>query len=228
MTSPLIPRAVFIRSLRESSYSLPVRPEFLASSSAKLVNPRGNILNTDAVTQTFSASVVTGLSDERVLSLFTSGFFSGFVFGFERFILRIGGYKLLPARYTAFEIPSDAVTIWNKASVPNTHLLPVGSCFFGSFRLLTKNIAAFPSAEEPSYVDYGFGSDEFIFGGCHRFQITRLPVAEKEEAQIQIELQHLRCNPQKNQPSLAEYIERFHYVYAKMLFANGIQALMLR
>jgi hypothetical protein len=44
--------------------------------------------------------VVTGLSDERVLSLFTSGFFSGFVFGFERFILRIGGYKLLPARYT--------------------------------------------------------------------------------------------------------------------------------
>jgi hypothetical protein len=112
--------------------------------------------------------------------------------------------------------------------VPNTHLLPVGSCFFGSFRLLTKHIAAVPSVEEPSYVDYGFGSDEFIFGGCHRFQITRLPVAEKEEAQIQIELQHLRCNPQKNQPSLAEYIERFHYVYAKMLFANGIQALMLR
>lgn len=100
MTSPLLPRAVFVQSLRESSYLLPIRPEFLASSSAKLVNPRGHILNTDAVTQTFSASVVAGLSDERVLSLFTSGFFGGFVFGFERFILRIGGYRLLPARYT--------------------------------------------------------------------------------------------------------------------------------
>ncbi|KAL2678509.1 hypothetical protein Neosp_009256 [[Neocosmospora] mangrovei] len=211
MASPLIPRAVFFQSLRESSYLLPIRPEFLASSSAKLVNPHGHILNTDAVTQTFSA-----------------GFFGGFVFGFERFILRIGGYRLLPARYTGFEIPPDAATVWNKADIPNTHLLPVGSCLFGSFRLLNKHMAVVPSVEEPSYVDYGFGSDEFIFGGCHRFQITRLPVAEKEEAQIQIELQHLRCNPQKNQPSPAEYIERFHYIYAKMLFANGIQALLSR
>lgn len=112
--------------------------------------------------------------------------------------------------------------------MPNTHLLPVGSIVFGGFCLLSKHIAAVPSVEEPSYVDFGFGSDESIFGGCHRFQITRLPVSEKEEAQIQIELHHLRCNPQKNQPSWAEYIERFHYVYAKMLFANGVQALLLR
>ncbi|KAI8716115.1 hypothetical protein NCS52_00904400 [Fusarium sp. LHS14.1] len=111
MTSPLLPRAAFIRSLRESTYSLPVRAEFLASSSAKLVNPRGHILNTDAVTQTFPASVVTGLSDERVLSLFTSGLFGGFVFGFERFILSIREYRLLPARYTGFEIPPDAATV---------------------------------------------------------------------------------------------------------------------
>ncbi|RSM06706.1 hypothetical protein CEP52_005550 [Fusarium oligoseptatum] len=228
MASRLLPRAAFIQSVRESSYSLPVRPEFLASTSAKLVNPRGHIINTDTVTQTFSASVVAGLSDERVLSLFTSGFFGGFVFGFERFILRIGGYNLLPSRYTGFEIPPDVITIWNRANVPNTHLLPVGSCFFGSFLLLAKHITTLLSSEEPSYVDYGFGSDEFVFGGCHRFQITRLPVVEKEEAQIQIELQHFRCNPQKNQPPVAEYIERFHYVYAKMLFANGVQALLSR
>ena len=112
--------------------------------------------------------------------------------------------------------------------MPDTYLLPVGSCFFGSFRMLVKHIAAVPSVEEPSYVDYAFGSDQFIFGGCHRFQITRLPIIEKEEPQIQMELQHFRCNPQKNRPSVAEYIERFHYVYAKSLFANGIQALLVR
>ena len=94
--------------------------------------------------------------------------------------------------------------------------------------MLAKHIAAVPSVEEPSYVDYAFGSDQSIFGGCHRFQITRLPIVEKEEPQIQMELQHFRCNPQKNRPSVAEYIERFHYVYAKSLFANGIQALLVR
>lgn len=110
----------------------------------------------------------------------------------------------------------------------DTHLPPVGSCLFGSFRMLAKHVAAVPSVEEPSYVDYAFGSDEFVFSGCHRFQITRLPAAEEEEPQILMELLHLRCNPQKNQPSAAEYVERFHYLYAKSLFANGIQALLLR
>lgn len=50
--------------------------------------------------QKFPAAAIAGLSDEKVLSLFTSGFFSGFIFGFERWILRFGGYNLLPAHYT--------------------------------------------------------------------------------------------------------------------------------
>lgn len=94
--------------------------------------------------------------------------------------------------------------------------------------MLDKHIATTPSEQDASYVDYGFGSDEYIFAGCHRFQITRLPTQPDTEPQVQMELLHFRCNPQKNKPSIAEYIERFHFVYAKSLFANGIQSLVTR
>jgi hypothetical protein len=83
-----------------------------------------------------------------------------------------------------------------------------------------------------SYVDYGFGSDESRFAGCHRFRVTRLPPAletlETTDGQIRIDLEHFRCNPQKNVPSLAERFQWFHFLYAKALFANGIQALLAR
>ena len=70
-------------------------------------------MNTDNVTQTFPASVVAGLGDDRVLALFTSGFFCGFVFGFERFILRIGGYNIRPARYTGASEKFIICVLWD-------------------------------------------------------------------------------------------------------------------
>lgn len=93
-------RSPFFRSLRQSHYTLPIRPEFLASSSFKFANPRNHVINTDKVVQVLPASAVAGLTDENVLALFSTGFFGGFIFGFERFILRIGGYNILPSRYT--------------------------------------------------------------------------------------------------------------------------------
>lgn len=98
-----LPRLSFFQSLRQSHYTLPVRPEFLASSSFH-VNPRHHITATDNITQVFPESVVAGLSDEEALALFTRGFFGGFVFGFERSILRMGGWNLLPARYTGEQL----------------------------------------------------------------------------------------------------------------------------
>lgn len=99
-----LPRLSFFQSLRQSHYTLPVRPEFLASSSFQFVNPRHHITATDNITQVFPESVVAGLSDEEALALFTRGFFGGFVFGFERSILRMGGWNLLPARYTGEQL----------------------------------------------------------------------------------------------------------------------------
>lgn len=120
------------------------------------------------------------------------------------------------------------MTIWKKCEIPSTHLLPKGSSLFGSFVVLDEYIAATPSEQDASYIDYGFGSDESTFAGCHRFQIARLPAQADAEPQVQMELLHFRCNPQENKPSIAEYVKRFHYVYAKALFANGIHSLLTR
>ena len=99
-TTWMLPRGPFFRSLRQSHYTNPVSSEFLASPSFNFVNPRHHVVATDAIIQKFPEAAISGLSDEKVLSLFSSGFFSGFIFGFERWILRIGGYNLLPACYT--------------------------------------------------------------------------------------------------------------------------------
>lgn len=123
------------------------------------------------------------------------------------------------------------MTIWNKSDIPSFSLLPKGTSLYGSFTITDKYIASAPTEEDASYVDYSFGSDQYSFAGCHRFQITRLPTSssgEKEEPKVQVELLHFRCNPQENKPSVAEYIETFHYVYAKTLFANGIHSIMNR
>ncbi|KAI9933629.1 hypothetical protein MW887_008102 [Aspergillus wentii] len=207
----------FVSSLSQSTYSLPVSRQFLQSPSFNFINPRHHVIATDKVTQIIPESAISNLNDENVLSLFTRGFFGGFVFAFERTVLRMGGYRLLPAGYTKFK-PNPSDTIWNKSNIPTAHLLPVGSKLFGSFQLLDKHIS--PGGTK-SYVDYGFGSDEFHFAGCHRFQIRRLP-ASKE---VQIELHHFRVNPQKNETLWVEYIEWFHHAYAKALFADGMRSL---
>lgn len=130
-----------------------------------------------------------------------------------------------------FQPSPQAVTIWKPTELPDTRLLPTGSSLFGSFKLLDKCIDE-PSNHSSSYVDYGFGSDEASFAGCHRFRITRNlpPEPEGEETQpeprVCITIEHFRCNPQKNALPIAEYIERFHFVYSKALFANGIQLVL--
>lgn len=130
-----------------------------------------------------------------------------------------------------FQGNPEAVDVWKSCDLPNSHLLPIGSCLFGSFRMLDKHIDK-PSDHSSSYVDYGFSSDESSFTGCHRFRVTRVASAKLEgeanelEPQVRVDLEHFRCNRQKNELSKAEFIERFHFVYAKSLFANGIQLVL--
>lgn len=193
------------------------------------------MINTDRVSQVISAKSVAGLSDEEILALFTTGFFGGFIFRIESWFLRVWGSRFLPARYTGFQADAQAVAIRRPTAIPRQRLLPVGSLFFSSFLMLDKHIVEptkEPFSEDESvssYVDYGFGSDEARFAGCHRFRVTRLPAAtETSDAQVQIDLEHFRCNPQQNIPSLAESFQWFHFAYAKALFANGIQAILKR
>ncbi|KIH92418.1 hypothetical protein SPBR_03214 [Sporothrix brasiliensis 5110] len=235
--SRVVPRGAFFHSLYHSTYTIPVGKDLLSSPTFNFINPRHHLVNTDKVSQHIPASAAAGLSDEEILSLFTGGFFGGFVFRIESWLLRMAGARFLPARYTSFQPEPQAVTIRRPSAIPSRQLLPVGSLFFNSFLLVDKHIAALDATPSKpvetvdvnSYVDYGFGSDTSRFAGCHRFRVTRLPpTPETSDAQIRIDLEHFRCNPRENVPSLAEPIQWFHFLYAKALFANGIQALLKR
>jgi hypothetical protein len=99
-SSRLVPQGVFFQSLFRSSYTYPVGKDLLTSATFNFINPRHHLINTDKVSQTIPASAVAGLGDEEILALFTTGFFGGFIFRFESYLLRIWGAYLLPARYT--------------------------------------------------------------------------------------------------------------------------------
>lgn len=100
LASRLVPRGVFFHSLFQSTYTYPVSKDLLTSTTFNFVNPRHHIINTDKVSQLIPASAAAGLSDEEILSLFTGGFFGGFIFRIESWLLRIWGARFLPARYT--------------------------------------------------------------------------------------------------------------------------------
>lgn len=70
------------------------------SNSAKLVNPRHHVTNSDEVSWTLDVNTLRGMDDRKVLSLFTVGFFGGYVFGMERMLLRAGAWNLLPVHFT--------------------------------------------------------------------------------------------------------------------------------
>ncbi|CAK7205366.1 hypothetical protein SEUCBS139899_008136 [Sporothrix eucalyptigena] len=233
--SRIVPRGVFFRSLVRSSYAHGVSKDLLTSTTFGLANPRNHVIGADGVSQTLPASAAAGLTDEEILALFSSGFFGGFVFRIESWLLRWVGARFLPARYTGFRPDTGAVVVCRPSAIPRQRLLPVGSLLFNSFLLTDKQVNANGNAKIPctsSYVDYGFGSDEARFAGCHRFRVTRLPASgiKANDGQIRIDLEHFRCNPKENIPTWAERVpaEAFHYVYEKALFANGIQALMSR
>ncbi|CAK7234685.1 hypothetical protein SBRCBS47491_009032 [Sporothrix bragantina] len=240
--SRVVPQGTFFLSLFQSSFTFPVSKDLLTSATFNHVNPRHHTVATDCVSQTVSSRAVKGLSDEQILALFTSGFFGGFVFRAESWALNLLGARFLPARYTTFRPTPEALKVHRVSGISNKSLLPVGSLLFNSFLLVDKHTKAASEKmcenshekqnETPSsYVDYCFGSDEARFAGCHRFRVTRLPPAGDNtgnEGQVRIDLEHFRCNPQENKPSWAEKIPMLHFVYAKMLFANGMQALLAR
>lgn len=186
--------------LRNQSFANSVTREFLTSSSFRLINPRGHRIATDQVALRFPTPLISGLNDEAVLALFTRGFFGGLVFRLERFILKIGLAKIMPARYTGTlsehkpnhwfwyahrildsgltSLPTEKIE-WNPQNISKSAFIPVGDILFGSFKLVDSHIKQTTSESEPesdplpSYLDFGFGSDTSNFGGCHRFSVHR-------------------------------------------------------
>ncbi|KAI9901979.1 hypothetical protein N3K66_003796 [Trichothecium roseum] len=249
----MLPRKAFFESLCRSQYTGRAGPDFLASASASVVSPRRRVVaNSDTVRQTFAGDeALAGLSDESILSLFTAGFFGGFVFGLEGLLSRAGAWRLLPVHFSTFQTVSGTTApnnIWKSSDIPRLELCSPGTTLFGIFQLIEKRIfdtrlsSSDATTTTTSYVDYAFGSDQYSFAGCHRFSITRpfppSPTTRVEPTQTQptppqqirtrISLEGFTCNPQREKQSMPAIGTWFHSRYAKALFANGIQAVLDR
>ncbi|KAI1374515.1 hypothetical protein F4677DRAFT_425291 [Hypoxylon crocopeplum] len=218
----------FATIFRQCRCILTVPREFLESSSAKLVNPRQNMINSDTVSLSFPASTFRGLSDEKLLALFTKGFFGGWVFYLQSLLLKAGAWKIIPVKFTGFRDNSQQRDIWSQSDIPETTLLPVGDTLYRCFKVIDVHLAS-ASNPYPSYVDFGYGQDQSVFTGCHRFRIVRSGTAnELGEENIEFNLEGFRCNPRENIPSAAEIFAWFHVLYAELLFARSVQACLQR
>jgi hypothetical protein len=143
-------------------------------------------------------------------------------------------------------LPTERIE-WNHHNIPAMSFMPVGDILFGAFQLVDSHLKLAPSDPLPSYLDFGFGSDRGYFAGCHRFSLHRGLESDKdselgslnvagtasdadmlEDGEVEVRLEHFRCNPSKNVPSWAECISWFHCWYAKFLFADGISSVLKR
>jgi len=101
---------------------------------------------------------------------------------------------------------------------------------------MAKHIQTSPD-QLPSYVDYGFGSDQRPFSGSHRFVVDRKEQKDvdekveqmgKEEEVVELYVECFRCNPMINRDSWAESMPWLHYWYAKFLWAEAVKAVLRR
>lgn len=95
------PGKVFFNALYNLSFKREVEPEFLASSAARFANPKNHVTMSDEVSWTVNANMLGGMDDRKALSLFSRGFFGGYVLRMERFLLANGAWRLLPVHFSS-------------------------------------------------------------------------------------------------------------------------------
>ncbi|OBT48627.1 hypothetical protein VE00_00835 [Pseudogymnoascus sp. WSF 3629] len=221
----------FLSILRSLVFTYPVTQELLTSSTFNLINPRNHVIVTDQVSVRLPASSVSGLSDEAVLALFTRGFFGGKVFAIERLYMKLGGWKTIPTGYSGFKsLPTERIE-WNHHNIPAMSFMPVGDILFGAFQLVDSHLKLTPSEPLPSYLDFGFGGLESKKDSeLDSVNVSRAASDADmlEVGEVEVRLEHFRCNPSRNVPSWAECISWFHRWYAKFLFADGISSVLRR
>ncbi|KAI5460872.1 hypothetical protein BGZ63DRAFT_358057 [Mariannaea sp. PMI_226] len=142
------------------------------------------------------------VSDEQLLAKFVQGYFGGSVISLERSVLRILGRNLT--------------------------LPPLHSVLYGVFQVLDVQLESSQSSlssgtPTESFIDFGFGSNQFIFAGAHRFSVVRS--AEKSangRELVQIHCYSTSCNPTEDKPLGPGFMYTFHAIYNSFLFREGV------
>lgn len=91
-------RSSFFSIVRSQEFTYTVSQSFLTSTTFHVVNPLNHCANGDKVSVRLLVSAVLGLDDEEILASLTKGFFGGWIFAIEGWVMRVCG-GILPAAY---------------------------------------------------------------------------------------------------------------------------------
>jgi hypothetical protein len=83
---------------RSQEFTYTISQSLLGSPTFHVINPLNHCAKGDRVSTWLPASAVLGLTDEAVLALLTKGFFGGWVFAIEGWVMWACG-GVLPAVY---------------------------------------------------------------------------------------------------------------------------------
>lgn len=220
-------------------------PSFTTSSQSfsSIINPRNHIHIADSYKIRLSKADIRNRSDEEILATFTRGFFAGWIFTPERYLiasLQSLSMKFIPCGYSSqyprwffqrwyilinfIAIPSSGPTL-GLESLSNKTLPPKHSPLFGGnfmvlFTKINNNNRNNTLEKSPSCVEIGYGDDRKQFSGMHSFEL----IHEGDGAIIWYS--SVSCNPTINQRPFPDWLFAFHRWYARSLFRDGVAAVL--
>ncbi|TEY53590.1 hypothetical protein BOTCAL_0244g00180 [Botryotinia calthae] len=183
-------------------------PSFTSSSQSfsSTINPRNHINIADSYKIRLSKADIRNRSDEEILAAFTRGFFAGWTFTPERYL--IASLRSLGP-------------ILELESLSDKTLPPKGSLLFGgNFMVLFTKTDGDRRQKSPSCVEIGYGDDRKQFSGMHSFEL----IHERDGAIIWYS--SVSCNPTVNKRPFPDWVFTFHRWYARTLFRDGIAAIL--
>ncbi|KAI0906259.1 hypothetical protein F4824DRAFT_445705 [Ustulina deusta] len=188
----------------------------------------------------------SNVSDEEILARFTKGFFSGFAFTPERWLLTTTRPRLtdIPAIKTALAIRSRnslvvGPDIWDPSSISPKSTPSFGSLLFGNFLTLDSSLLTHAQRDQlpddyirhpkPShaFVEFAWGGERISLVGSHRFEVSRHEVKQAAETEefVKITFSSVACKPETGLgPSI--FIQWFHVLYSRLLFSDGIKGVL--
>ncbi|KAI1363810.1 hypothetical protein F5Y08DRAFT_231472 [Xylaria arbuscula] len=189
------------------------------------------------------------VSDEEILARFTRGFFSGFAFTPERWLLSLAPIQLtdIPVIKKALAIRAQnsaaeldiGPEIWDLSSISPKLTPPIASLLFGNFLVLDSSLMTptqrdqLPSdyarhAKPPhAFVEFTYGGEDLGLVGSHRFEVSRHEVekdAEVEEC-VKITFSCVVCKP-KTGLGPSSFLQPFHVLYSHLLFSDGVRSVL--
>lgn len=183
------------------------------------------------------AEEIGKLGDEEILARFTHGFFNGWIFIPERYLLTflgVFGHHPFAVHFTG--VSMDGPMLKSPSQLQRQKLPEKGMALIeGNFFVLDVHIKQTTPGNN-SFVDVAYGDDKKDFSGFHRFEVTRTDkdtekgnnreTTSQMRDKVTISFSSVSCNPSKNTIPFPAWALGLHKWYAMELFRDGIREVL--